>query len=53
MKDTILTILGAGASIYALLAIGIPVYERWGIGKRFYHNILGWHKPKDTSYSVS
>ena len=39
----VLVVLGCllGIILFSLL------YFIWGFGKRFYHDILGWHIPKD------
>lgn len=26
------------------------IYHKWGIGKWLYHNIFGWHQPKENEY---
>lgn len=31
---------------YLALILCSPFYYKWGVGKRFYHNMLGWHIPK-------
>ena len=39
-------LLGIGI-VLALLWIGGILYMITGIGKFFYHNVLGWHKPSN------
>lgn len=35
------------AIVIAIMLIGAILYLVTGIGKRFYHDILEWHKPDD------
>ena len=46
MEKVCLTILGAMVVPYTLAVVCSPFYYKWGIGKRFYHNMLGWHLPQ-------
>lgn len=43
IKLIVIAILGAPLVICALS----PLYLKWGVGKWFYHNVLGWHMPKE------
>jgi hypothetical protein len=51
MFDIIITIasfvFGGLFCIMLLMMLFSPLYFIWGFGKRFYHDILGWHMPKD------
>ena len=52
MKEIILVIM-----LMILIFLGIPYfvtlifapfYFKFGFGKRFYHNVMGWHMPVET-----
>lgn len=32
---------------YAITLILYPFYLKWGVGKRLFHNLMGWHLPED------
>ena len=34
-------------SVLTVIFIISPMYFKWGIGKWLYHNIFGWHQPKE------
>lgn len=32
---------------YAIIITLYPFYLKWGIGKRLFHNLMGWHLPEN------
>lgn len=32
---------------YAIIITLYPFYLKWGVGKRLFHNLMGWHLPEN------
>ena len=47
MVDAIIYIVMFLIGLYLLSVILCPLYFKWGIFKRFYHDMLGWHQPDE------
>lgn len=44
-QEILLDILIVFSIPWALIIIFCPFYFKFGFGKRFYHDIMGWHTP--------
>ena len=49
MGDVLVYIILFVIALYAISVILSPLYFKWGIFKRFYHDLLGWHQPDEST----